>query len=397
MLLGVSVLASMLGWYVAARNRAATDDAIVEMLQGSGEVWFERWGPRWLDVIGVDRLCRRIIGAKVGFDTIDANWEARALEILRRLQKAPEMQYLFSESFYLTPKLASALGDFAHLRMLSIGDQQIGVEPGAGSALADALGRLRQLRVLMLEGFDDDEEPVTRPCLAAIGKLQQLECLYLGHADVDSESLASLAQLTNLKTLYLSSVHSGDRSLGQPMLSRLPVLPGLRELHLGYSYCGDDDLDYLTRLPKLKTLSLLSTDVTAAGLAKLAALPSLEELRLDGDALSPAGLQKLLMLGRLRALHFNANYRLTAAGEPVPFVEESLREPCLDVLRMLRQARRGIVIDGDFWRDKPWVPDEYDTSDRLQSPLQSAREAARFWKEQGRPAAPLPVLPPAAK
>lgn len=395
MLLGVAILAAALGWYVSARNRADRDDALVAMLQDTGEVWFERWGPKWLDVIGADRLRRRVIGAKVDFWGGDP--ESRGLELLRRLQEMPQMQYLFIDSFDFTPELARALGGFSRLRILSIDGQYFDSEPGTAEALADALGRMRQLRELMLEGFDDGEEPITRQCLAALRKLPQLEYLYLFNADLDSESLAGLAQVPKLKTLRLSCVRRDERSLGQPLLVRLPVLPELRSLDLeGYSNIGDDDLDYLTRLPNLNSLCLDSTKVTTAGLAKLAALPSLEELTLGGDALSGAGLEKLLVLKHLRALHFNTNHRSTTAGEPVPFVEEEELEPCLNALRALRQARPGIVIDGDYRRDEPSVPDEYESSDHRNSTLYGAREAARQWEEVRPPAVPLPVPPPPA-
>lgn len=398
MLLGIAVPAAALGWYVAARNRADRDDALVAMLQDTGEVWFERWGPKWLDLIGADRLRRRIIGTKVTFwSTIeDEEPEARALEILRRLQRIPDLHYLSIDSPYLTPKLARALGDFSHLRMLNIGDQHLDSEPGAAKALADSLGRLGQLRVLMLEGLDADKESVTRQSLAALGKLPRLEYVYLAHVDLDPGSLAGLAQLTKLQTLHLSFVDPDGRSQEKLLLAQLPVLPELRSLYLDYSNVCDDDLDYLARQPKLKSLSLHLTNVTDTGLAKLAALPSLEELTLDGHALSGAGLEKLVMSKHLRALHFPTNHRSTAAGERVPFVEEEELEPCLNALRALRQVRPGIVIDGDHWRHKPSVPDEYESSDDRNSTLYGAREAARRWEKPGRPAVPQPAPPPPA-
>ncbi len=67
----------------------------------------------------------------------------------------------------------------------------------------------------------------------------------------------------------------------------------LYSLDASDSKIQDKDLDYVSRLVKLKELDLSGTDVTAGGIATLAKLTELERLWLDGTKLDGTTLDKL--------------------------------------------------------------------------------------------------------
>ena len=58
---------ALCGWYAAARNRANVQDPIPRRHGSSsrGRVWVEPRGPKWLNVVGADRYCRRIVGVEL--------------------------------------------------------------------------------------------------------------------------------------------------------------------------------------------------------------------------------------------------------------------------------------------------------------------------------------------
>ncbi|HEV3004961.1 MAG TPA: hypothetical protein VGX78_10895 [Pirellulales bacterium] len=55
MLVAVGLVAVVCAWCAAARNRAQEQDALIA-LAGDHNVWVERWGPKWLDLVGADRF-----------------------------------------------------------------------------------------------------------------------------------------------------------------------------------------------------------------------------------------------------------------------------------------------------------------------------------------------------
>lgn len=174
MLVGVALLTVLCAWYAAARKRAVEQDAVSTLLKESG-VYYERWGPKWLDLVGADRFRRRIIGVRV-------DQEAMNDELFERLGQLPGLRfldvdpYLYDTPFVFTPGMAAALGEMRQLRMLSV----------------NCLG-------------DDSDKSFAAmdECFAAIGKLTQLERLRLSMWKKDTDDLGFLADLANLKTFIL--------------------------------------------------------------------------------------------------------------------------------------------------------------------------------------------------
>lgn len=347
MLAAVGIMAALFGWFAAARNRADTQDALIAVCQKNrtrAGIWNERFGPKWLELVGAERFRRYVRG--VEFRDRGDDHESQA--VFNNLGQLPHLRYLFCEIRQLTPTMVNSLREMRGLRLLSM----------------DA-GNLP---------ICDDNEQIWRDCLEAIGAMAHLEQLHLdaGQNKIDSESLAHFAGLANLQRLSLNSVRSDDQSL----LDHLPALPNLETVDLRNSAFGDQDLRTLTALPNLKSLNLADTEVTHLGLADLAASQSLEELTINSDAVTPAALESLLAIKRLNKLHIEGiswHRELSGHARIVPLaldggsavgVAESDLDPYGNVLEALRRSKPGIIIDRDEldtgWTGEAMMPSGYD-------------------------------------
>ncbi|HUY91495.1 MAG TPA: hypothetical protein VMV10_22335 [Pirellulales bacterium] len=371
MLAGVALTAALCGWYVAARDRADKQDAFVEwlaQLQGYDDdslgdwsgfeedgVYVERRGPKWLGVIGADRLCRHIVGVRVA--TLYSNNEPEEnRELFKRLARLPSLRFLDLEPDTdphspreLIPEMTAILGEMQQLRMLNFqcrGDY-----------------RLRNL-----DEYPQSTSNAAHEYLAAIGKLTRLERLRLSISTDSSRDLACLSDLTNLKTLALDIYLFNDRAAeefddresdrGPRVLGRLPVLPRLEELDLHNTPVGDEDLGRLAGFDRLKSLHLSLTSVSDAGLAKLAPLESLEEVAIDAQIATAAGFEALVGLKHLRKVHIaiwiaiwqvdgDRSASLTLDNGQELAVAPSELDRIRRAIEALRQSHPGIVIDGN--------------------------------------------------
>lgn len=370
MLAGVCLSAALCGWFAAARNRANLQDAVIE---NKNHVWVERWGPKWLELVGADRYRRKLFGAKLDLTLgltdelkVDEEDFQRKEELLKLLARLRDLQYLFIEVDDHSPGLVDALSSLRQLRVLSI---------HRDDGLCYYYG----------QRFSQEDKRMSHECLAAIGAMHELEYLSLRGMPTASESLACLAGLTNLKSLDLQVNHDADGEASDaPLLSRLPALPCLEAVDLESSYVGDRGLRYLSVLPRLKTLNLNWTSVIEydladlprlkfdAGLADLARLELLEEAAVMGDMSSATGLESLLILKHLKKLHVGGPYiarhptaELTLDDGEKEYVLQVEADRCRRALDALRQANPGIVIDGNVdaleWPGELLVPAEYET------------------------------------
>lgn len=384
MLAAIGCIAACCGWFAMARNRAISQDPLIAAIGGgNGRVWVERWGPDWLDVVGADRLRRRIIAASLG----PSNDLEAVEDCLSGLARVPKLQYLSFRVERLTPRMASALHDMRHLQMLNIDVSDR--TPTMGRDFAYALKNKAELRALCFEltywPRDDDAERLSGELLDAINHVTRLEALYLSSTMLYGQGLSRLAGLTNLKSLTLDSVlGADDPAIGPPLLSRLPSLPRLEALDLRHSEIGDRDLPYLARLPRLKSLGLLRTLATGAGLAKLRSLQSLDELVIDRYMVTVEGLESLQATKHLRSLHIEGIDAGPQRMNALPYVPKFERDDCLRALDGLRRSKAGLTIDGETgavaWSGQFVVPSEYEDANRPQT--WSPGAVVRRWKEE---------------
>lgn len=405
MLVAIGVTAAFFAWFVAARERANLQDPLIAAINGrAGYVSLDRWGPKWLSLVGADRYRRQLIFACVRVEA-DNDEDVRLLNRLGRLLK---MRHLKVEVDCLTSEIANAMSRLRQLRSLSIRESDEDGDHGERTwheSLA-AIDKMAQLEYLHMElpitrckqlaqldgltnlkslrvdgSFVHGDEATSHECLQAIGHISQLEFLELGWMKIRAESLACLDGSVNLKQLSLWFVHARESSL----LERLPLLPRLGVIDVVNSDVGDRDLRRLAFLPYLRSLGLDVKGVTPAGLREFMARSSIEELALKDELASADALESLLASKRLKSLHLDHNEfgpfaqwdRLVVAqGEDVKALGQEFNR-CLEALQTLRQSHPGIVIDGetsaiseewqnrsassydsdpDSWHDSNWLP-----------------------------------------
>lgn len=289
MLVGVSLACALCAWCVATRNRADEQDELVS-LPLIGGVYFERWGPKWLDLLGADRFRRRIVAARVDYAGMHDETFQR-LARLRGLRLLDITPWLYDSPFVFT------------------------------GGMGDALGKMRQLRVLNVNARGEsltESRTATRECLAAIGRLAYLKRLRVEIYEEAGDSLNCLSGLTDLKALTLvifpfnaDDSDEAENPVEAPTLKYLPVLLRLECLVLDEWEIGDENLGQLARFSRLKSLDLVPTSATDIGLAKLAPLDSLEELAIDEVIATADGFKALTALKGLKTVHIAgpAGYR----------------------------------------------------------------------------------------
>lgn len=315
-------------------------------------------------------------------------------ECLRTIGKLPHLEALSLTGIPVTRESLECLVGLTNLKYLSLWRPGVEDEPAAREWFA-GIAKLPRLEHLHLEYMTIDGEGLRQltgltklrslslahltdgwsaeACLEAVGKLTQLEYLHFRDVTVTRESLVCLGDLTNLKSLSICSdserSHASfeNSSLQRQLLTGLPTLPRLEALHVhgaGFQV-SDADVRHLTVLPRLRSLGLALTNVSAEGVADLASLSSLEELVIDSEVVSPAGPERFLALKRLKKLHlcpteFGDTTELALDDGDVE-VPNSELDGFLRVLTALRKTNPDIVIDSDSWIGLSWSNENLET------------------------------------
>lgn len=139
-----------------------------------------------------------------------------------------------------------------------------GVNVGDGAI--DRLSELRKLRSLSLylPRLENSIADVARK-MQLIGQIFTLEKLEVSGVPQNEETLSKINHLPMLKSLMVR-----DSGLRGRDLAGLVGLQNLESLHVGGNAAIDDELiEALSRLPKLKTLSVSSEGISEAGLRAL--------------------------------------------------------------------------------------------------------------------------------
>lgn len=104
-----------------------------------------------------------------------------------------------------------------------------------------------------------------------------------------------------------------EEGLGQQDLDLLTRLPALESLSVHRRRLSDDDLALIASLTTLKELSLTAENLDDAGIVRLAALTGLERLALAGERVTDDGIAPLAALPRLAELDVQST-RVSGTG-----------------------------------------------------------------------------------
>lgn len=215
----------------------------------------------------------------------------------------------------------------------------VGLEIGAPLIGRDlrALGALTNLEHLALP----HEMTINVTGAREIAKLTRLKSLRLYNVDIDDASFVELQTLVNLEELDLS--HTRITDAGLATLEKMPRLRGL-ELHRHPGWHTPQQLTdasqaTIARLPELERLSL-SGKITNAGLKQVAALPKLKALSIYSTEVTIDGLS---------ALEGSTVENLTISSSQLGQLSE-----CLQQFKKLRSLKHVHVIGGQFQDDTDW-------------------------------------------
>lgn len=363
LLAAVALMSLLCALCVVARKRADDQDAVAAFSMNGRDLRVERWGPKWLSLLGADRFRRRVISASITVgdriwingpdedaehddqlpendedygDSLDdesvmddegtsENEDGTNDELLNRLVNLPGLRFLDIEYGLVSTATADALAKIRQVRGLNLKipeyvrwqdrpvnitwlgnlDQieQLSMVGVRGDEIA-CLTRLAHLESLALDISDceDDEAEMDRR-LVAIGKLTQLRRLRLqGYPG------AHLAHLGNLRDLKSLALDFGDfreyRKECFEALGKLTQIENLRLRKHGGLRIYADELACLSGLTNLKSLTLdMPSDRidSRACLAVISKLTHLQRLYLGGELVSN-GLDELAPLESLEEL-----------------------------------------------------------------------------------------------
>lgn len=283
MLACVALAAACCAWFVRARQRADAQDPLFEQRHRI-RTRVERSGPKWIDLLGVDRYRRRIVSVK--------------------------MDTSLFESYEKDATLFDSVGRLSGLRQFTLE----GARPIP--ALADALRRLPRLRNVNIDlwnGATHGEQPRDwNACLAAIAKMRRLESLSIYGMTFSREMSECLSGLPNLKSLELISHGMNGERVPPECLTHLGKMTQLEWLSLNYVTFPPGDMNELAGLTSLKSLnvvhggigdSLHGDDVPRELFVVIGKLRRLEHFRLAGGKIDAESLACLANLSKLKTLN----------------------------------------------------------------------------------------------
>jgi hypothetical protein len=172
-----------------------------------------------------------------------------------------------------------------------------------------------------LHGAECDDEAMRAAC-----RLPWLEELTVVDTSVTDAGAEDLRQLRNLRSLDLRL----NRITIRP-LRHIGEMSELRELTLSMKLSPvpmrDEDMAYLKRLTKLKSLTLLSTHLTDTWLVYIEGLSNLTSLQIYDMAITAGGFDHLKGLSNLKAV-------LTLQGTRIPLRNPNDTDDEIDKLKM---------------------------------------------------------------
>ncbi len=226
-------------------------------------------------------------------------------------------------------RLLESLSTYPSLRELVIGNYRL------APVEVRAISKVDSIRALQLHstGIDDD-------LFQPIGRMAGLESLCVGGHRARGDGLRYLTRLTKLRSLTLGSRDGDGGRMASGCLAHLEALPALRDLFLHDNGFGGKALAPLARLPQLESLGFGTNPVHDDDLAHLSGLVNLTFLELERTEITGAGLVHLEGLSKLEILRIE-------------------RRPIGDVgMASIGKLTNLRELNLDLWEEGPRITDE---------------------------------------
>ena len=232
---------------------------------------------------------------------------------IRRLWAVPSLEKLAISGSRLSDQSIIRIAPLVKLRVLSL----------EGSKITDAalskLGKRPALRELVLTGtnvtdhgmatigqydlrrLDLGSTGLTDNGMQSILRIKGLEYLGLSNTKITDRGMKGIGELQNLRSLGIHSV----KGVTDESLSMLAKLDKLESLHADYTRIQFENPD-VSKLSRVKTLSLEGAAVTDDAMKQIGTLENLEWLNLIGTKVSDGGLKHLHRLKNLKRVYLRA-------------------------------------------------------------------------------------------
>ena len=206
------------------------------------------------------------------------------------------------------------------------------------------LTKLNSLRML-----DIKHSKVTDEGLEHLAQIKSLENLTLPDGGVTDAGVEHISQLHNLKYLWAGSRSSSP--LTDKSLLFIGKLRNLEELYIGGTCFSDEGMKHIAKLTNLKRLSIFTANkLTNKGLTELAGLKSLTNFMLGKSAgVSVSGLKSLNNFKNLN------NLLLRDIRQDTLFMDISDLTELKDLIIILHKERKGGSFVSDSFKNEDWA------------------------------------------
>ena len=229
------------------------------------------------------------------------------LDALRQMTQLEEL------SLYRTKVTNAGLAKLAALKNLRTIDLRYSRVTGSG--VRELTAKLPKAEIFMLDSSTPEPKRAKAASvvatqgdqaigdwLRAIGAKVQMTDGHVTGVSLNATSITDreMVVLTRLSRLRdLSMQHTEISTIG---LEQLGNVRSVERLNLGHTLLGDNALPMLASLTNLRVLEMPSTLVDGSGLSALKGLPNLRELNLDSAPIGNEGMQVLAQLTALESL-----------------------------------------------------------------------------------------------
>jgi len=140
------------------------------------------------------------------------------------------------------------------------------------------------------------EYKLTNEGAAALAGLDNLSVLLLNETDLTDAAMQHVGQIKTLTHLEV------PKTIGDEGVAALAGLTELRELNLGYTTLTDKSMPHLLTMPKLETVYLTDTQITAKGLAGIHELKHLHTLGIVNTSIGDDAVPHIVKITQLKVL-----------------------------------------------------------------------------------------------